>query len=123
MSIIYPLYLCSKEFPKVYKEIWLTGSRLPFLLPLNCALSIAVKSYLDELFNQPDPTATDAKEQVKETASTRYFPQSENFIGDLDTAFKLWDAVFEGVKSSGNLVKESDKKLWSDANAWLTPRR
>lgn len=58
-----------------------------------------------------------------ETASTRYFPQSENFAGDLKTAFELWDAVYEGVKSSGNLIKESEKRQWNDANEWLAPRR
>ncbi|KAF2705855.1 PIN domain-like protein [Pleomassaria siparia CBS 279.74] len=97
--------------------------KLPFLLPNNCALSIAVKSYLDELLADSDPTSAEAKARVSETASTRYFPQSENFAGDLKTAFELWDAVFEGVKSSGNLLREQEKKQWNEANEWLAGRR
>ncbi|KAF2009073.1 hypothetical protein BU24DRAFT_90435 [Aaosphaeria arxii CBS 175.79] len=96
---------------------------LPFLLPVNCALSVAMKSYLDELHNQSEPTSAKAKEQVRETVSTRYFPQSEDFDNDLKLAFDLWDAVFQGVKTSGNLVKESEKKQWSEADEWLASMR
>lgn len=60
---------------------------------------------------------------MQETASTRYFPQSEDFAGDLKTAFELWDAVYEGVKSSGNLLKDPEKKPWNEANDWLAGRR
>lgn len=69
------------------------SNRLPFLLPNTCALGIAVKSYLDELLVQPDPTSPEAKAAVKETAATRYFPQCQDLVEDLETAFKLWDAV------------------------------
>jgi hypothetical protein len=82
-----------------------------------------VKSYLDELLADADPTSAEAKARVQETASTRYFPQSENFVGDLKTAFELWDAVFEGVKSSGTLLKDGEKKTWAEANEWLAGRR
>ena len=97
--------------------------RLPFLLSNNCALSIAVKSYLDEVVANADPTSPETKAAVLETASTRYFPQSEDFVGDLKTAFALWDAVFEGVKGSGNLIKDSEKKFWGEADGWLGARR
>lgn len=97
--------------------------RLPFLLPSNCALSIAVKSYLDELYTDSDPTAVETKSRVRETAATRYFPQSQNLVGDLYTAFGLWDAVYEGVKNSDNLLKDADKQLWSEVNEWLMARR
>lgn len=93
------------------------------MLPSNCALSIAVKSYLDELCNDPDPTSAEAKQRMKETAATRYFPQSVDLISDLHTAFELWDAVYEGVKTSGGLLKESEKKQWNEANEWLSARR
>lgn len=97
---------------------------LPFLLPNNCALSIAVKSYLDELLsNDADPTSPDTKARVLDTASTKYFPQSENFPGDLSTAFEIWDAIFQGVKNGGNAIPEATKKLWSETNEWLSARR
>jgi hypothetical protein len=102
----------------------LTKDRLPFLLPNNCALSIAVKSYLDELLsNDADPTSAATKARVIETASTRYFPQSVDFAGDLKTAFELWSAIFAGVKDSGSSVPESSKKVWNETNEWLSARR
>jgi hypothetical protein len=102
----------------------LTSPRsLPFLLPNNCALSIAVKSYLDELLsNDADPTAQATKSRVLETASTRYFPQSVDFKGDLKKAFELWDALYEGVKT-GNAVSEQTKKVWKETDEWLGERR
>lgn len=104
-------------------KIVLTNNRLPFLLPNNCALSIAVKSYLDELLNDTDSTSLETKTRVKETAAGRYFPQSQDLIGDLKTAFELWDAVYDGVKNSGPVLKDSEKKQWAEANEWLAARR
>lgn len=60
---------------------------------------------------------------VMETASKRYFPQSENFAADLQTAFKLWDSVYGGVKNAGNLIREQDRKQWVEADEWLSGRR
>ncbi|KAK3213851.1 hypothetical protein GRF29_28g1203786 [Pseudopithomyces chartarum] len=96
---------------------------LPFLLPNNCALSIAVKSYLDELYTDNDPTAAETKERVRETAATRYFPQALDLVGDLRIANELWDAIYDGVKNSGSVVTESEKKQWAEANEWLAARR
>jgi hypothetical protein len=101
--------------------------RLPFLLPNNCALSIAVKSYLDELYNDAegpiDPTSAEVKAGVKQVAATRYFPQSTHLVEDLHIAFELWDAVYDGVKNSGNTLKESEKKYWTETDEWLRARR
>ena len=98
-------------------------SRLPFLLPNNCALGIGVKSYLDELTNDSDPTSPESKARVIETVSTRYFPQSMNFDHDLRTAFALWDAIYAGVKASGSNISQQNKMFWNDTNDWLRERR
>ncbi|KAF3037246.1 hypothetical protein E8E12_006634 [Didymella heteroderae] len=98
-------------------------TKLPFLLPNNCALGIGVKSYLDELTNDPDPTSHESKARVIETVSTRYFPQSVDFEHDLRTAFSLWDAIFAGVKGSGNKISQQNKTLWIETNDWLKERR
>lgn len=84
-----------------------------------------MKSYLDELISNEtaDPTSPETKARVLETASQRYFPQSLEFAGDLNIAFALWDAIFEGVNSGGNVVPESTKKLWNETNEWLAARR
>jgi hypothetical protein len=82
-----------------------------------------VKSYLDELYTDADPTSPEVKERVREMAATRYFPQSTNLIEDLNTAFTLWDAVYDGMKNSGSAVKEPEKSQWTEANEWLSARR
>ncbi|KAJ4362352.1 hypothetical protein N0V83_010445 [Neocucurbitaria cava] len=109
-----------------HADLPVISMKLPFLLPNNCALSIAVKSYLDELLsNDADPTSPETKARVVGTASKRYFPQSIDFSGDLQTAFELWDAVFDGVKNNGGggAVPETTKKLWTETNEWLAARR
>lgn len=96
---------------------------MPFLLPNNCALGIGVKSYLDELTHDSDPTSTESKARVIDTVSTRYFPQSIDFNHDLRTAFALWDAVYAGVKASGSNISPQNKTLWTETNDWLRERR
>jgi hypothetical protein len=112
-----PVLLCSHSLT------FLLPFSLPFLLPNNCALSIAVKSYLDELFsNDADPTSPATKSRVLETASQRYFPQSVDFAGDLKKAFELWDAIYEGVRS-GSALPEATRKMWAETDEWLAARR
>jgi hypothetical protein len=92
-------------------------------------LSIAVKSYLDELYNDSDPavpinpTSPEVQARIKHVAAERYFPQSTHLIEDLHIASGLWDAVYEGVKNSGNTLKESEKKYWAETNEWVQARR
>lgn len=105
------------------RALCLHPHRLPFLLPNNCALGIGVKSYLDELTNDSDPTSADSKARVIDTVSTRYFPQSIDFQYDLRSAFALWDAVFAGVKASGTKISQQNKTLWTETNDWLRERR
>ncbi|RMZ71139.1 xpg i-region [Pyrenophora seminiperda CCB06] len=108
-----------------HADISSISMQLPFLLPNNCALSIAVKSYLDELLsNDSDPTAPETKARVVETASSRYFPQSLQFETDLKMAFSLWDAIYAGVNSANNAtIPEATKQLWTETDKWLTERR
>ncbi|KAH6642344.1 temperature dependent protein affecting M2 dsRNA replication-domain-containing protein [Boeremia exigua] len=104
-------------------DLSLLITKFPFLLPNNCALGIGVKSYLDELTNDSDPTSAESKARVIDTVSTRYFPQSIDFQHDLRTAFALWDAVFAGVKASGTKISQQNKTLWTETNDWLRQRR
>jgi hypothetical protein len=92
------------------------------LLPNTCALGIAVKSYLDELLaGKNDPTSQASKEAIMENLSSRFFPQCQDIEEDLKTAFKLWDAVYAGVKSAGDLI--NDQQVWHETNEWLAARR
>ncbi|KAL1302303.1 hypothetical protein AAFC00_002718 [Neodothiora populina] len=97
---------------------------LPFLLETDCALGIAVKSYLDELAGHPDPSSPEAREETKTTGVSPWFPHAKNFVGDLEKAFKLWDAVYAAVEvAPSNVISSKDKKIWEEANAWLAERR
>ena len=66
---------------------------MPFLTDNDCGLGIAVKSYLDELAGQQDPTSPSAREAVRQKGPAEWFPHSVDYAGDLEKAFKIWDAV------------------------------
>lgn len=67
-------------------------SRLPFIDDNDCGLGIAVRTYLDDLPLQANPTSPEARAEVK-SKGKEWFQHSESFTGNLDLAFKLWDAV------------------------------
>ncbi|KAJ5177839.1 uncharacterized protein N7500_000538 [Penicillium coprophilum] len=94
--------------------------KLPFIDDNDCGLGIAVRTYLDDLPLQANPTSPEARADVK-AKGKEWFQHSESFIGNLDLAFKLWDAVYAGTQSTGKEFKEA--KFWEDANKWLAERR
>ncbi|KAI3300683.1 hypothetical protein DTO002I6_1406 [Penicillium roqueforti] len=94
--------------------------KLPFIDDNDCGLGIAVRTYLDDLPLQANPTSPEARADVK-AKGKEWFQHSESFIGNLDLAFKLWDAVYVGTQSTGKEFKEAE--LWEDANKWLAERR
>jgi len=69
-------------------------ARLPFLLPLDASLGIAMKHYLDELAAHAESTSPVVKDAVKdEDGPRKWFPHAEDFRADLEKAFMLWDGV------------------------------
>lgn len=74
------------------KSTCLTSDRLPFLEENNCTLGLAVKTYFDELATKPDPTSVRIKDEAKSKGSN-WIAHCIDFADNLDTAFKLWDAV------------------------------
>ena len=78
---------------------------------------------MDELFTHADPDSAEAKAVVREKSVSTYFPQSVQLVKDLETSFKLWDAVYAGVSSSGKLLDEKEKKKWNEVNVWLSTKR
>ncbi|OQE10366.1 hypothetical protein PENVUL_c004G00644 [Penicillium vulpinum] len=94
--------------------------KLPFIDDNDCGLGIAVRTYLDDLPLQANPTSPEARADVK-AKGKEWFQHSESFIGNLDLAFKLWDAVYAGTQSTGKEFKEA--KFWESANKWLAERR
>lgn len=97
------------------------GLDLPFLHHNDCGLGIAVVSYLDELVGRPDPQSDDTKKEVRNKGPSEWFPHGTNFRGDLENAFKLWDAVYAGIKAGGDLIK--DRKVFDEVDSWLAPLR
>ncbi|KAJ6113118.1 XPG N-terminal [Penicillium capsulatum] len=113
------------------------GIKLPFIDDNDCGLGIAVRTYLDDLPLQANPTSPEARSEVK-SKGKEWFQHSESFNGNLELAFKLWDAVsaslilpmspansgiqvYKGTQTAGKEIKDS--KLWEDANEWLSERR
>ncbi|KAF7590900.1 hypothetical protein BBP40_002262 [Aspergillus hancockii] len=94
--------------------------KLPFIDDNDCGLGIAVRTYLDDLPLQADPTSPEARAEVKSKGKD-WFQHSDSFTGNLDLAFKLWDAVYKGTQHAGNDFK--DGKLFENANGWLAERR
>lgn len=66
--------------------------RLPFINDNDCGLGIAVRTYLDDLPLQNNPTSLEARAEVKSKGKD-WFQHSDSFESNLDRAFKLWDAV------------------------------
>jgi hypothetical protein len=97
------------------------GLSLPFTTGTNCALGIAVLSYLDDIAGHPDPTSPEAKSLDRERGPKEWFPTSINLAEDVRSAFVLWDAVYAGAQAAGDLWE--DKSVWDEANAWLQQRR
>ncbi|EAW13089.1 MKT1 family protein [Aspergillus clavatus NRRL 1] len=94
--------------------------KLPFIDDNDCGLGIAVRTYLDDLPLQADPTSPEARAEVK-SKGKEWFQHSDSFAGNLDKAFKLWDAVYKGTQNAGRDFK--DAQQWKDANNWLAERR
>lgn len=65
---------------------------LPFIDDNNCGLGIAVRTYLDDLPQQSEPTSPRVRAEVK-SKGKEWFQHSDSFSGNLDLAFTLWDAV------------------------------
>lgn len=59
---------------------------------MNAGLGIAVKTYLDELANEPNPTFQEAKDEQKRKLP-EMFVQANDINEDVARAFRLWDAV------------------------------
>ncbi|RHZ52224.1 MKT1 family protein [Aspergillus thermomutatus] len=94
--------------------------KLPFIDDNDCGLGIAVRTYLDDLPLQADPTSPEARVEVK-SKGKEWFQHSDSFTSNLEKAFKLWDAVYKGTQNTGKEFK--DVQLWKEANEWLSGRR
>lgn len=65
---------------------------LPFIDDNDCGLGIGVRTYLDDLPQQAEPTSPSVRAEVKAKGKD-WFQHSHSFVENLDLAFQLWDAV------------------------------
>lgn len=88
--------LLSGDATKKRNDLTDIGLDLPFLLPNDCALGIAMKHYLDDVAGGASanggPTP-EICEQAKTRGPQELFPHVVDFKGDLEKGFRLWDAV------------------------------
>ncbi|TKA41326.1 hypothetical protein B0A54_06228 [Friedmanniomyces endolithicus] len=92
------------------KELRDLGTSLPFTREPDLGLALVVKSYLDELSNEP----------AKRQDITRWFNYVTDMEGDLQKAWKLWACVNAGVQAAEtNIIGESVKKMFRNADKWL----
>lgn len=83
------------------------GLSLPFIEEVSAGLGIAVKTYLDELSNEVEPTSEEAKNRQKEKLP-RMFAQAVDIVGDVKLAFRVWDAVSTSKLFHGGLFYPLD---------------
>ena len=97
-------------------------NRLPFQEEYSAGLGILTKTYFDELGVSEDPPEKKHQDLIME--KTGKWLIYTNVPGSLGLALQLWDAVYNGVKSSDDkIIKEEDRKLWGEVDSWLDPRR
>lgn len=89
LGIKYVLHGLGERAISIYANPY---TRLPFIDDNDCGLGIAVRTYLDDLPLQANPTSPEARTEVK-SKGKEWFQHSESFTSNLDVAFKLWDAV------------------------------
>ncbi|BFZ59465.1 hypothetical protein YB2330_000475 [Saitoella coloradoensis] len=93
------------------------SARLPLGKEVNAGLGVVVQAYLDE-------TTSAEVSGAKETL-TKLFPGAVDVFGDVQRAFKLWDAVVAGVKAAhkDGIVGGYLLGNFEAADEWLKSRR
>lgn len=69
-----------------------TINRLPFINDSGAALGVAVKTYLDELCKESEPTSKPARDRVMKQVESM-FQECEDVAIDIEIAFGSFDAV------------------------------
>ncbi|KAL8768917.1 MAG: hypothetical protein Q9209_004972 [Squamulea sp. 1 TL-2023] len=102
-----------------WMEIALT---LPLFDEDSCALGVIMLHYLDELFVREDPTSETTRDEI--TTRSQGWVVYSDFKASQQLAFRLWDAVYQGIKvakENGEDIKES--QMWDEVDQWLVQRR
>ena len=83
-------------------------------------MGIAVKTYLDDA----NPTDTpEVRERKISEFPPKFLPYATNFAEDLDTCFRFFDALAQGVQMLESELPAADKAVWTKASEYLDQRR
>lgn len=64
-----------------------------------------------------------APEDAKQSYAKKFLPNHVNVAEDFDVAFGFFDALYDGIKTLGTEISETDKKAWNNAKEYLAKRR
>lgn len=92
---------------------------LPFAEDISIAFGITVKTYLDE--QHQGHASAELKAQEKARYEKWPIAHADDILGDLDLAFKFFDALHAGVRTLEGKVEDQD--IWSGAAKYLAERR
>ncbi|KAL9087823.1 MAG: hypothetical protein Q9159_003419 [Coniocarpon cinnabarinum] len=101
---------------------------LPFLLPMDCALGIAMKHYLDDVnaaAASNGGVTPEIRDEVKAKVPRELILHAVSFDADLEATFQLWDAIYAGVKVAceKKLLAKNDQAYWDGVDQWVQERR
>jgi len=105
-------------------EVLGAGIKLPFLLDANTANGIITKNYLDSLTDIINITP-EVIQKSTTSIENKFKDYCDNVKIDMENTYKLWDCIFEAVKSlkADGQISEEYAKEFIDANEWLKGKR
>ncbi|KFY66921.1 hypothetical protein V496_01859 [Pseudogymnoascus sp. VKM F-4515 (FW-2607)] len=95
------------------------GASLLFGEDISIAFGITVKTYLDE--QHQGHSSAELKAREKSRYEKWPIAHAEDILGDLDLAFKFFDALHAGIKTLGSKVEDQD--VWESAAKYLAERQ
>lgn len=115
------LAFMSNQVQRDRTDYWEIGHRLPFIEFPDAALGIAVKTFLDESYQDNTP---EEKEEQKKTFPSKFVPHATHPFEDIYTAFGLVEALYAGVQTLGESeIKDGVKANWERAKKYLERRK
>ncbi|CAK7230899.1 hypothetical protein SBRCBS47491_007746 [Sporothrix bragantina] len=115
------LTFMSNQAERERSDYWDIGHRLPYTEFPDAALGIAVKTFLDESFEDTTP---EDKVSRKEVFPTKFVPHATHPFEDFEVAFGLVEAVYAGVQTLGDSeIKPAAKAEWERAKKYLERRK
>ncbi|CAK7204049.1 hypothetical protein SEUCBS139899_006800 [Sporothrix eucalyptigena] len=118
---ILALTFMSNQAQRERTDYWDIGHRLPYTEFPDAALGIAVKTFLDESFEDNTPEEKAAR---KEAFPTKFVPHATHPFEDFEVAFGLVEALYAGVQMLGDSeLKPETKAEWERAKKYLERRK